>query len=185
MKNEKKNIWVFLFQKYGKFWSVSLDIFIEHKLKLWCVHNTVDLIYATYKFWNLLSFSSFLALACDSFAMKNLTDKNYASEDWTTMIPNFDELGPLPSSVSNPPFLPPHLSHNILNKKDFATAAKSTHYHADSTILPEPMSHVMLHHLYAQSIRDHLLVFASTERYRKKCVTIIYYRPIDWWYFHF
>ena len=127
----------------------------------------------------LLSFSSFLALACDSFAMKNLTDKNYASEDWTTMIPNFDELGPLPSSVSNPPFLPPHLSHNILNKKDFA-AAKSTHYHADSTILPEPMSHVMLHHLYAQSIRDHLLVFASTERYRKKCVTIIYYRPIDW-----
>ena len=129
-------------------------------------------------------FFSFLALACDSFAMKNLTDKNYASEDWTTIIPNFDELGPLPSSVSNPPFLPPHLSHNILNKKDFEAAkySSSSTHHADSTILPEPMSHVMLHHLYAQSIRDHLLVFASTERYRKKCVTIIYYRPIDWYF---
>ena len=124
-------------------------------------------------------FFFFLALACDSFAMKNITDKNnYASEDWTTLIPNFDELGSLPSSISNPPFLPPHLSQNILNKKDFESAKSSSS--TDSTILPEPMSHVMLHHLYAQSIRDHLLVFASTERYRKKCVTIIYYRPIDW-----
>ena len=33
-RNEKwkKTIWVFLFQKYGKFWSILLDNFIEHKL---------------------------------------------------------------------------------------------------------------------------------------------------------
>ena len=32
-QNEKQNpIWVFLFQKYGKFWSVSLELFIKHKL---------------------------------------------------------------------------------------------------------------------------------------------------------
>ena len=30
MKSEK-TIWVYLFQKYGKFWSVSLDNFIKHK----------------------------------------------------------------------------------------------------------------------------------------------------------
>ena len=30
MKN-KKNTWVFVFQKYGKFWSMSLDHFIKHK----------------------------------------------------------------------------------------------------------------------------------------------------------
>ena len=30
MKNEK-SMWVFIFQKYGKFWSVSLKHFIKHK----------------------------------------------------------------------------------------------------------------------------------------------------------
>ena len=30
MKNEK-NTWVFIFQKYGKFWSVLLEHFIKHK----------------------------------------------------------------------------------------------------------------------------------------------------------
>ena len=27
----KKTTWVFLFQKYGKFWSVSVEFFVEHK----------------------------------------------------------------------------------------------------------------------------------------------------------
>ena len=30
-KFDKKSIWVFTFQKYSKFWSVSLDNFIKHK----------------------------------------------------------------------------------------------------------------------------------------------------------
>ncbi len=45
----------------------------------------------------------------------------------------------------------------------------------DPVLLPEP-SHVTLDHLYAQSIRDDMLVLASTSRYRKKCVTVILYR---------
>ena len=32
MKNEKKNMRVFVFQKYGKFWSILLGHFIKHKL---------------------------------------------------------------------------------------------------------------------------------------------------------
>ncbi len=47
----------------------------------------------------------------------------------------------------------------------------------DPVLLPEP-SHVTLDHLYAQSIRDDMLVLASTARYRKKCVTVVLYRPI-------
>ena len=38
MKN-KKTMWVFIFQKYGKFWSVSLEYFIKHKPLIseeWC-----------------------------------------------------------------------------------------------------------------------------------------------------
>ena len=31
MKNEKKTTWVFIFQKYGKFWSILLGRFINHK----------------------------------------------------------------------------------------------------------------------------------------------------------
>ena len=31
MKNEKKTTWVFLYIKYSKFWSVSLERFIERK----------------------------------------------------------------------------------------------------------------------------------------------------------
>ena len=31
MKNEEKIMWVFIFQKYGKFWSISLQHSIKHK----------------------------------------------------------------------------------------------------------------------------------------------------------
>ena len=30
-EKQKKTTWVFIFQKYGKFWSVSLEHFIKHK----------------------------------------------------------------------------------------------------------------------------------------------------------
>ena len=31
MKNKQKTTWVFVFQKYGKFWSILLGHFIKHK----------------------------------------------------------------------------------------------------------------------------------------------------------
>ena len=72
---------------------------------------------------------------------------------------------------SGPPILPPHLLSIVLNKDQ---PVKS-----DPVLLPEPTSHVMLNHLYAQSIRDKMLVMATTARYKKKCVTIVYYTPLD------
>ena len=38
----KKTIWVFFIQKYGKFWTFSLDNYIKHKLLIfeeWCTKN--------------------------------------------------------------------------------------------------------------------------------------------------
>lgn len=81
------------------------------------------------------------------------------------------EMNQNSSSSSGPPILPPHLLNNLLNK-EFSVANDPVH-------LPEPSSHVMLNHLYAQSIKDNILVMASTTRFRQKYVTIVYYRPIE------
>lgn len=108
----------------------------------------------------------FEALACDSFATKKKDSFNF-KDKWSQEKPTYEDVGP---SQFNPPFLPPHLSQNILN-----TSITS----ADPCLLPEPTSHVTMHHLYAQSIKENLLVLATTTRFKKKCVTIIYYKPIE------
>ena len=38
----------------------------------------------------------------------------------------------------------------------------------------------MLNHLYALSIRDGVMVLSATHRYRKKYVTTLLYKPINW-----
>jgi hypothetical protein len=98
---------------------------------------------------------------------------------WGQQKPNFDaqtygQTGPgsnsPPSIQPGPPILPPLLLNIILNKQ--------TENRRDPVLLPEPTSHVMFNHLYAQSIRDEMLVMATTTRIRKKCVTVIYYKPL-------
>ena len=54
---------------------------------------------------------------------------------------------------------------------------KDVSYQPDPILLEEP-SHVMVNHLYAQAIRDDLLVLSSTQRFRKKYVTTLLYKPI-------
>ena len=49
----------------------------------------------------------------------------------------------------------------------------------DRMHLPNPNSHVVVNHLYAQSIRDELLVMASTSRYKKKSVTVVFYKSLS------
>ena len=111
----------------------------------------------------------FEALACDSFATKNVQPK-YVSDKWTQRKPSFDE------EMNNPPFLPPHLGHNsVLNNPQASDPQASS----DPQLCPQPSSHVTLQHLYAQSIKDNLLVLAATTRYRKKCVTILYYTSME------
>jgi hypothetical protein len=47
-------------------------------------------------------------------------------------------------------------------------------------LFAEPTSHVMLNHLYAQSVKDNVLVMACTTRFRRKYATVVLYKPIDW-----
>ena len=41
---KKKTTWLFVFQKYGKFWSVLLGHFIKHTFVCLCKHTKVKLI---------------------------------------------------------------------------------------------------------------------------------------------
>ena len=113
----------------------------------------------------------FEALACDSFAAKSRKPSLYCDE-WSQQKPVLDCYKFPNQREIQPPFLPPHLSQNVLNKSQ-------TSNNVDPIMLERPKSHVMMQHLYAQSIKDNLLVLASTTRYKKKCVTLIYYTPID------
>ena len=108
----------------------------------------------------------FEALACDSFATRSLESK-YSDKEWGQHKPKFDSSK---FDTQGPPIVPPQLMNFLLNQE-------SPERHAP-VILPEPKSHVMLNHLYAQSIRDQMLVMSTTARYKKKCVTILYYTPM-------
>ena len=131
--------------------------------------------------WNVIKVDSadndvFEALACDSFSLKDdrhetghQSDTDRLQEDlWNQEKPSEAVLSLYKNK--GPPILPPHLLQILLNKEQPESA--------DPIILPEP-SHVSLHHLYAQSIRERMLVLSSTTRFRKKCVTSVFYKPLD------
>ena len=80
-------------------------------------------------------------------------------EKYTREIPDLDEY------TKDPPPLPPHLRHNILNK-----APPS----GDPNALPVPQ-HVALNHLYCTAIKDGMMVLGVTLRYRQKACTTVYY----------
>ena len=69
-------------------------------------------------------------------------------------------------------------SHHII-----ALATADFHYFQDTpmscepTLLPEP-NHVMLNHLYALSIKDGVMVLSTTQRFKKKYVTTLLYKPM-------
>lgn len=81
----------------------------------------------------------------------------------------YGQVKPNLVDVKAPPTLPPHLLQVTLN---------SAPYENDPTQLPEP-NHVMLNHLYALSIKDHVMVLGTTHRYKKKFVTTVLYKPVD------
>jgi 5'-AMP-activated protein kinase regulatory beta subunit len=79
------------------------------------------------------------------------------------VIPDEDEY------TKEPPLLPPQLRSIILNSPSPEVA--------DSTRLPVPM-HVTLNHLYCTAIKDGLMVQATSQRYRRKHVSLVFYAPM-------
>ncbi|CAM9242818.1 unnamed protein product [Phaeothamnion confervicola] len=82
-----------------------------------------------------------------------------AEEQYGQFTPDIDEY------TKEPPPLPPHLRHIILNKNAPAN---------DPTALPVPQ-HVALNHLYCTAIKDGMMVLGMTQRYKQKFVTTVYY----------
>lgn len=82
-------------------------------------------------------------------------------EVFTQKIPDLDEY------TKEPPPLPPHLRHIILNKPPQLQ---------DTAALPVPQ-HVALNHLYCTAIKDNMMVLGITQRYKTKFVTTVYYSP--------
>jgi len=76
-------------------------------------------------------------------------------------VPDLDEY------TKEPPPLPPHLRHIILNKPPQLQ---------DTAALPVPQ-HVALNHLYCTAIKDNMMVLGITQRYKTKSCTTVYYSP--------
>jgi len=100
--------------------------------------------------------------AKDSDGSSNLKigpDKD--GEVFSQTMPDMDEY------TKEPPPLPPHLRHIILNKPPQLQ---------DTAALPVPQ-HVALNHLYCTAIKDNMMVLGITQRYKTKFVTTVYYSP--------
>ena len=67
---------------------------------------------------------------------------------------------------NEPPQLPPHLRHIILNSQDSNLENPSE--------LPEPQT-VTLNHLFCTAVKHDLMVLGTTSRYKKKFVTTVLY----------
>lgn len=114
-------------------------------------------------------FNAYDALDMDSDAVKkmNANKKFQASDEFGQEMPNNMSLY---EHKSGPPILPPHLLQVILNK--------DTPLSVEPTLLPEP-NRVMINHLYALSIKDGVMVLSSTQRFKKKYVTTLLYKPMS------
>eukprot|EP00095_Tigriopus_kingsejongensis_P004761 maker-scaffold510_size151595-snap-gene-0.36 protein:Tk04761 transcript:maker-scaffold510_size151595-snap-gene-0.36-mRNA-1 annotation:"5 -amp-activated protein kinase subunit beta-1" len=113
-------------------------------------------------------FNAYDALDMDSKSVDQMSKKKkryQASEEFGQEAPTQQ----LFEHRSGPPILPPHLLQVILNK--------DTPLSCEPTLLPEP-NHVMLNHLYALSIKDGVMVLSSTQRFKKKYVTTLLYKPM-------
>jgi 5'-AMP-activated protein kinase regulatory beta subunit len=87
------------------------------------------------------------------------TDKD--GEVFSHNMPDMDDY------TKEPPPLPPHLRHIILNKPPQLQ---------DTAALPVPQ-HVALNHLYCTAIKDNMMVLGITQRFKTKFVTTVYYSP--------
>lgn len=82
-------------------------------------------------------------------------------DEFHQKIPDLDEY------TKDPPALPPHLRHIILNKPVPSS---------DPLTLLSPQI-VSLNHLYCTAIKDGMMVLGATQRYKEKFFTVVFYSP--------
>lgn len=108
---------------------------------------------------NFIDVSEFLPYIGDEKFFEKSKERKVADEEFHRNIPDLDEY------TKEPPSLPPHLRHIILNKPSPS---------ADPLGLPSPQ-HVSLNHLYCTAIKDNMMVLGVTKRYREKYITLVFY----------
>ena len=142
----------------------------------------------------------FQALDMDSFVVdksrkrySSITDDpEETSSDKQHSLQEANEYGQIIPTYSkkkydtkSPPILPPHLVHYMLNKKpvrgQFSGAdgrGAASEYPAINYefLLPKPC-HTLLNHLYAMAMKEGVMTLSTTQRYRKKYVTTVFYCP--------
>lgn len=90
---------------------------------------------------------------------KMLAQTHSDNQIFGRFVPDIDDYN------KEPPQLPPHLRHIILNKLPSSS---------DPCLLPVPQ-HVALNHLYCTAIKDGMMVLGITQRYKRKFVTTVFY----------
>ncbi|CAM9963276.1 unnamed protein product [Pylaiella littoralis] len=108
---------------------------------------------------NFIDVSDFVGYTGEENFESNRMKQAEANDQYSQCTPDLDEY------TKEPPPLPPHLRHIILNKNPPAN---------DPSALPVPQ-HVALNHLYCTAIKDGMMVLGMTERYKQKFVTTVYY----------
>ncbi|CAM9352881.1 unnamed protein product [Heterosigma akashiwo] len=86
-----------------------------------------------------------------------------AEEEYSQWMPDLDEY------TKEPPPLPPHLRHIILNKPGGGGGRPQW----DPRRCPAAAR--ALNHLYCTAIKDGMMVLGMTQRYKSKFVTTVYY----------
>lgn len=108
---------------------------------------------------NFIDVSDFAPYTGDDYFFEKSRERKIPESDYRQNIPDLDEY------TKEPPSLPPHLRHIILNKSTPST---------DPLALPNPQA-VSLNHLYCTAIKDGMMVLGATQRYREKYFTVVFY----------
>lgn len=108
---------------------------------------------------NYVDVSKFVAYVGDDHFFDLSRDQKVPTSEYNQYFPDIDDY------TKEPPALPPHLRHIILNKQSPSN---------DPLALPTP-HYVSLDHLYCTAIKDGMMVLGSTQRYKEKFCTIVLY----------
>ncbi|GAA5908060.1 hypothetical protein JCM6882_000215 [Rhodosporidiobolus microsporus] len=92
----------------------------------------------------------------------------------SSSVPYPDLPPPPPSAGVPPPTLPAQLEKGPLNHAAYVTQGSGD----DNSILPKP-DHSVINHLAASPIKGGFLSVGVTTRYKRKFVTIVYYKALD------